>query len=83
MSKDRDKPELLDDDDYPLVEKIYKGDRLYEVHIDDYGQSYFIVYRDPNGIIKEWGCGTYNFDYRGEIDDIDEYLFGTKNNQPN
>jgi hypothetical protein len=61
----------------------YRGKRI-KVYIDDYGQSYYFRYKG-----KSYGCGTYNFDYLGEIvsvvdNDLDEvfYVPPTKEHHP-
>ena len=57
--------------DKPIDTVKYRGKKI-KVYADDYGQSYYFLY---NG--KSYSCGTYNFDYIGEIvsvldSDLDE-----------
>ena len=54
-----------------FVENIVVGGKLISVGLDDYGQSYFFEYVQ-DGELKTSSCGTYNSDYKLEI----EYLFG-------
>jgi hypothetical protein len=39
----------------------YRGKRI-KVYADEDGQSYYFIYRGEN-----YGCGTYNIDYIGEV----------------
>ena len=65
---------LLNDPMFPFIDSVtYKDGSYYEVHYDDYGQQYFVVY-DDNGEIKEIGCGAYVSEYL----DIIEYLHNQK-----
>ena len=40
-------------------EEIYKG-VLFQIYRDDYGMSYHLAWKEPNGEIKEWSCGMCN-----------------------
>ena len=60
MKKEEKKGILEKDPRYPLIESKTINGILYEVYLDDYGQSYFIKWLDPKTHeISEAGCGTY------------------------
>ena len=62
---------LLKDPNFPLIDIVrYDDGSRYEVHLDDYGQSYFIVYTTVDGNTSEAGCGSYCTEYIETI----EYL---------
>lgn len=68
---------LLKDPMFPLIDSIkYSDGSYYEIHLDDYGQQYFIVYEDDDGK-QEVGCGAYATDYLNVID----YLHNQKKNK--
>ena len=47
----------------------YDGE-LFEVYMDDYGQSFTLAWIDPvDKTIQEWNCGTYN-NYIFDMEDI-------------
>lgn len=48
--------------EYEYVHTYVYDDIMIHLGMDDYGQSYFIMFK-LNNEIKELGCGTYNFDY--------------------
>lgn len=57
-------------DSFSFIKKEVYEDVEFEVYLDDYGQSYFLVWLDPTtGELQEWGCGTYN-DYHFDMEDI-------------
>lgn len=58
-----------------FVENIVIGDKLISVGLDDYGQSYFFEWAE-DGVLQTSSCGTYNTDYKQEI----EYVFGSPEN---
>ena len=51
-----------------FVENIVIGNKLISVGLDDYGQCYFIEWAE-DGKIKEESCGSYNFNYKGYIEE--------------
>ena len=53
-------------------EEIYKG-VLFQIYRDDYGMSYHLAWKEPNGEIKEWSCGMCN-DYHWDMEDIADYI---------
>ena len=53
-------------------EEICKG-VLFQIYRDDYGMSYHLAWKEPNGEIKEWSCGMCN-DYYWDMEDIAEYI---------
>lgn len=43
---------------------------LFEVYVDEYGQSFHLAWIDPETCkIQEWCCGSYN-NYRFDMEDI-------------
>ena len=46
---------------------------LFQVYYDDYGMSYHLAWKEPNGEIKEWSCGMCN-DYHLDMKDIADYI---------
>lgn len=57
---DKDRKHLrLQDGDWPIIDEVLLDDFLYYICLDDYGQSYFIVYIDSNDKIQEVSCGSY------------------------
>lgn len=50
----------------------------FDVYVDDYGQSYFLAWIDPQTEeVNQWCCGTYN-DYKTEMEDIADYILRKK-----
>lgn len=57
-------------DSFSFIKKEIYEDVEFEIYLDDYGQSYFLVWIDPiTKELQEWGCGTYN-DYHLDMKDI-------------
>ena len=50
------------------VETLVINSHIVPVGIDDYGQCYYFEYLDKNGQLQEMSCGTYNFNYKREIE---------------
>ena len=71
-----DKVELITQEEF--VESIIVNGRLVNVGLDDYGQQYFFQYVDDTGELKEVGCGSYNTNYRQEIEDYFKILDKSK-----
>ena len=45
---------------FTFIKSIEHNGRIYEIYLDDYGQSYVIGYKDIiTDEIEELGCGTY------------------------
>ena len=50
------------------IETLVINGHIVPVGMDDYGQCYYFEYLDENGQLQEMGCGTYNFNYKREIE---------------
>lgn len=65
---------LLQETEYfTFIESFEELGIYFEVYLDDYGQSYVLVWKDDSGNVKEWCCGTYNGSYKEEAYDIASY----------
>ena len=58
--------------------KLFKVDEakgiLFQVYIDEPGQSFTLAWIDPTtNATAQWCCGSYN-DYRWDMEDIAEYV---------
>ena len=72
---------LSEDEPLELVKEEDCEGIVFQIYIDDYGQSYHLAWRDPNtNEIKSWCCGTYN-DYELDMQDIVDSILASKNIQ--
>jgi hypothetical protein len=56
----------------------YDGE-LFEVYVDDYGQSFVLAWIDPVDCkVQEWSCGLYN-DYTYDMEDIAAFIKERRN----
>lgn len=57
-----------------LVKTVIQDGITFQIFLDDYGQSYLLVWEDPITHKEEsWCCGTYN-DYQNDLEDIAKYI---------
>ena len=54
------------------VETLVLNGKMINIGQDDAGQCYFVEWVGKDGELKQEGCGTYNFNYKGYA----EYNFG-------
>lgn len=55
---------------------------VFQIYMDDYGQSYILAWRDPNtNKINTWCCGTYN-DYELDMQDIADNVLALRTRTP-
>ena len=61
---------LKEDDTFKFYSAEEYDGVLFEVYVDDYGQSFHLAWIDPETCeIQEWCCGSYN-DYYFDMEDI-------------
>ena len=69
---------LKEDDTLKLLKIDEVKGILFQVYIDEPGQSFHLAWISPRtGEVKTWCCGTYN-DYKREMEDIAEYELGVR-----
>lgn len=75
QEEDDEESHLLDESDMCKFFKSEEYDgELFEVYLDDYGQSFHLAWRDPlNDQVKTWCCGTYN-DYHWDMEGIAAHI---------
>lgn len=54
------------------IETLVVGKQMIPIGIDDAGQCYFYEYINENGELAEMSLGSYNMNYREDV----EYIFG-------
>ena len=65
---------LKEDEYFKFVKEIECKEVIFQLYLDDYGQSYHLAWRDPKtNEVKSWCCGTYN-SYEWDIEDIADYI---------
>jgi len=63
---------LETNDVFTFIKSVEHNGHIYEIYLDDYGQSYFIGYKDViTNEIEEICCGTY-CDYEDTLEYIIE-----------
>jgi len=71
MSKDEfgtNKENTFNKDQDTYIETLVVYDKMVNVFLNDYGQCYWFQWVD-NGELKSNSCGTYNSNYREEIEE--------------
>ena len=69
---------LSEDESLEFVKEENCKGIVFQIYMDDYGQSYHLAWRDPNtNEINSWCCGTYN-DYEINMQDIADNVLASK-----
>ena len=65
---------LIEDDNFKFYSAEEYDGVLFEVYMDDYGQSFHLAWVDPETLkIESWSCGSFN-SYIWDVEDIARHV---------